>query len=167
MPGSRTAQRIAYEARPRALGTASTKSKATTTMSPTWPHGLDPESPDDVFVDGEHEYAVRAAPAAFPTLFMFGGGAGGTLSEVIFKFLVVLTSGLIAVRRDSRWKVVVVRAALKKPALWHAIDVEFTEADDAERRQVEILRSWDSRQRADQAVMRLREVRRLRRDTRA
>jgi hypothetical protein len=136
-------------------------------LSPAWPDGIDPEDPDHVFVDGEYEYAVRAAPAAFPTLFMFGGGAGGTLSEVIFQFLVVLTSGLVAARRDSRWKVVVVRAPLKKPALWHATDVEFTGVDDAERRQVEILRSWDSRQRADQAVIRLKEVRRLRRVTRA
>lgn len=136
-----------------------------TTVDSAWPDGLDPEDLDGTFVDGEHEFAVRVAPAAFPTLFMIGGGAS-TLSEVVFRVLVTLVSGIVAVRRDERWKVVVLRAARKKPALWHAIDVEFLDDDDADRRQTEILQSWDSRQRADQTVIQLKALRRLRLDSR-
>lgn len=143
----------------RTLRTSTMKGGATT-VSATWPHRSDPENIDEVFVDGEHEYAIRVAPAAYPTFFLFGSGRAGTLGLIF-----TLAYGVIATWRDKRWKVVVVRAALKKPALWHTIDVEFVKADDAERRQVEILRSWDGRQRAEHAVIRLKDVRRLRLDS--
>ena len=132
------------------------------TMNTAWPEGLDPQDPDSTFVDGDHEYAVRVAPATFPTAFLFGSGTAVTLGEVIFTFAL----GVIAKWGDRRWKVAVLRAPLKKPAFWHAIDLEYVAVDEAEPRQLEILRSWDSRHRSTQPAIPLNEVRRLRRATR-
>lgn len=125
---------------------------------------------DDVgryFVDGDFEYAVRAAPAAFPNLLALDPvGGGGDLGQALFAVSVFLTAGVIAARRDDRWKVLVARRRRTVPRWLHVIAVEFLgTAEDAEARQREIRRGWVAGSHAHDPVITFRSVGKLRRSS--
>lgn len=123
---------------------------------------------DRYFTDGEYEYAVRAAPAAFPNLLTLDPvGVGGDLGQVFFGLMVSVSSGFVASRRDARWKVLVGRRRLKFPRVVHAIAVEFFgTVEEAEARQVEIRRGWVAGSHAADPVIPFRSIGELRKASR-
>lgn len=134
-------------------------------------NGTGPSDVDDAdryFTDGDFEYAVRAVPAAFPNLLALDPvGSGGDLGQLLFGLVVFLSSGLVATRRDERWKVLVARRRRKFPRTLHVIGVEFFGTEEgAETRQVEIRRRWVTGSHADDQVITFRSVGKLRRSSR-
>lgn len=119
------------------------------------------------FVDGDFEYAVRAAPAAFPNLLALDPvGGGGDVGQALLALGVLLFSGVLAVRRDERWKVLVARRRRTVPRWLHVIAVEFLgTAEEAEARQREIRRGWVTGAHAHDPVITFRSVGKLRRSS--
>lgn len=65
--------------------------------------------------------------------------------------------------RDARWKLVVSRTARRFPVWWRTVAIEFHRTEeDAEQRQAQILRNWDSGQYSTRPPIGPRERRRLR-----
>jgi hypothetical protein len=128
----------------------------------------DVDDADRYFTDGDFEYAVRAAPAAFPNLLALDPvGGGGDLGQVLFGLIVHLPSGVLATRRDERWKVLVARRRRKFPRTFHVIAVEFFDTvEAAETRQAEIRQRWVAGSHADDPVITFRSVGKLRRSSR-
>jgi hypothetical protein len=127
----------------------------------------DVQDADRYFTDGDFEYVVRAAPAAFPNLVALDPvGGGGDLGQVLFGLVVFLSSGVIATRRDERWKVLVARRRRKVPRWLHVIAVEFLgTVEEAEARQAEIRHGWVAGSHADDPVITFRSVGKLRRSS--
>ena len=129
---------------------------------------FDVDDADRYFTDGDFEYTVRAAPAAFPNLLALDPvGGGGELGQLLFGLVVVLSSSLVATRLDDRWKVLVARRRRTFPRTLHAIGVEFFGTEEAAgARQMEIRRGWVAGSHADDPVITFRSVGRLRRVSR-
>jgi hypothetical protein len=122
------------------------------------------EDRDRYFRDGEFDYAVRAAPAAFPNLLAVDPvGPSGDLRSLVLSLTAALAVGLVATWRDDRWKVLVARRRRKVRRVVHVIAAEFVSTQEqAEARQAEIRTGWVAGSHRDDAVIKLRLVRKMR-----
>jgi hypothetical protein len=101
---------------------------------------------DEVFLEGDQEYILAAAPKALPLFIVRGGLWASSLLSVVVIFLVQVFGYLLGRRIRPNYRVTLSRRDVsRRPYLWRLLrSEEYSTLEEAESRQQEIAAEWDA-----------------------